>query len=145
MHDASDVIFGLDPLWVSTALLLMTYAVIMSEKVNRAVVALLGAGLMICLGVINQEAAIRGVDFNTIALLTGMMLRSANDACVVAALKISGSVPAFSKLMNARARELGCVQTHFTNPNGLPNPYHVSTARDLATMGRASRLALPGT
>ena len=74
MHDASDVIFGLDPLWVSTALLLMTYAVIMSEKVNRAVVALLGAGLMICLGVINQEAAIRGVDFNTIALLTGMMI-----------------------------------------------------------------------
>ena len=74
MHDAPHVIFGLDPLWVSTALLLMTYAVIMSEKVNRAVVALLGAGLMICLGVINQEAAIRGVDFNTIALLTGMMI-----------------------------------------------------------------------
>jgi len=74
MHDAPHVIFGLDPLWVSTALLLMTYAVIMSEKVNRSVVALLGAGLMICLGVINQEAAIRGVDFNTIALLTGMMI-----------------------------------------------------------------------
>lgn len=74
MHDESHVIFGLDPLWVSTALLLMTYAVIMTEKVNRSVVALLGAGLMICLGVINQEAAIRGVDFNTIALLTGMMI-----------------------------------------------------------------------
>ena len=73
MHE-SHVIFGLDPLWVSTTLLLMTYAVIMTEKVNRAVVALLGAGLMICLGVINQEAAIRGVDFNTIALLTGMMI-----------------------------------------------------------------------
>ncbi len=74
MHDAPHVIFGLDPLWVSTALLLMTYAVIMTEKINRSVVALLGAGLMICLGVINQEAAIRGVDFNTIALLTGMMI-----------------------------------------------------------------------
>jgi Na+/H+ antiporter NhaD/arsenite permease-like protein len=73
MHE-SRVIFGLDPLWVSTALLLATYAVIMTEKVNRAVVALLAAGLMICLGVINQEAAIRGVDFNTIALLTGMMI-----------------------------------------------------------------------
>lgn len=74
MHDVPHVIFGLDPLWVSTALLLMTYAVIMTEKVNRAVVALLGAGLMISLGVLNQEAAIRGVDFNTIALLTGMMI-----------------------------------------------------------------------
>ncbi|MBA3544875.1 MAG: ArsB/NhaD family transporter [Nannocystis sp.] len=74
MPDETHVIFGLDPLWVSTALLLMTYAVIMTEKVNRAVVALLGAGLMISLGVLNQEAAIRGVDFNTIALLTGMMI-----------------------------------------------------------------------
>lgn len=73
MHDAH-VIFGLDPLWVSTAILLLTYATIMTEKVNRAVVALLGAGLMISLGVLNQEAAIRGVDFNTIALLTGMMI-----------------------------------------------------------------------
>lgn len=72
MHD--HVIFGLDPLWLSTAILLLTYATIMSEKVNRAVVALLGAGLMISLGVLNQEAAIRGVDFNTIALLTGMMI-----------------------------------------------------------------------
>jgi Na+/H+ antiporter NhaD/arsenite permease-like protein len=72
MHD--HVIFGLDPLWVSTALLLLTYATIMSEKINRAVVALLGAGLMISLGVLTQEAAIRGVDFNTIALLTGMMI-----------------------------------------------------------------------
>ena len=68
------VIFGLDPLWVSTALLLLTYAAIMTEKVNRAVVALLGAGLMISLGVLNQEQAIHGVDFNTIALLTGMMI-----------------------------------------------------------------------
>jgi Na+/H+ antiporter NhaD/arsenite permease-like protein len=46
----------------------------MINRVNRAVVALLGAGLMIVLGVLNQGEAIRGVDFNTIALLTGMML-----------------------------------------------------------------------
>ena len=72
MHD--HVIFDLDPLWLSTAILVATYAAIMTEKVNRAVVALLGAGLMISLGVLNQEAAIRGVDFNTIALLTGMMI-----------------------------------------------------------------------
>lgn len=68
------VIFGLDPLWLSTAILLLTYAAVMSERVNRAVAALLGAGLMISLGVLTQDAAIRGVDFNTIALLTGMMI-----------------------------------------------------------------------
>ena len=68
------VLFGLDPLWVSTALLIATYAAIMTEKLNRAIVALLGAGLMISLGLLNQEQAVAGIDFNTLALLTGMML-----------------------------------------------------------------------
>ena len=44
------------------------------RKVNRAIVSLLAAGLMIVLGVLNQEAAIRGIDFNTIGLLIGMMV-----------------------------------------------------------------------
>ena len=70
----TQVIFGLDPLWASTGLLALTYATIMTERVNRAIVALIGAGLMISLGVLNQELAIRGIDFNTIALLIGMML-----------------------------------------------------------------------
>ena len=68
------VIFGWDPLWVATGLLLVTYALIISEKVNRAIIALLGAGLMIVTGVLNQRAAVQGIDFNTIALLTGMMV-----------------------------------------------------------------------
>ncbi|MGH6933477.1 MAG: SLC13 family permease, partial [Dongiaceae bacterium] len=71
---AGHVWFGWDPLWVSTALLIVTYAAIMTERVNRAIVALLGAGLMILTGVINQEQAIEGEDFNTLALLIGMMV-----------------------------------------------------------------------
>jgi Na+/H+ antiporter NhaD/arsenite permease-like protein len=70
----SSVLFGWSPLWVATALFIGTYAVIMTEKVNRAIVALLGAGLMILSGVLNQQAAVRGVDFNTLGLLTGMMV-----------------------------------------------------------------------
>jgi Na+/H+ antiporter NhaD/arsenite permease-like protein len=46
----------------------------MSEKVNRAIIALVGAGVMILVGVLDQEEAIRGVDWNTIGLLTGMMI-----------------------------------------------------------------------
>ncbi|HEV8391688.1 MAG TPA: SLC13 family permease, partial [Dongiaceae bacterium] len=68
------VLFGLDPLWVSTALLIATYAAIVTEKLNRAIVALLGAGLMISLGLLTQGQAVDGIDFNTLALLTGMML-----------------------------------------------------------------------
>ena len=52
----------------------LTYAVIMSEKINRAIVALVGAGIMIIVGVLDQEEAIKGVDWNTIGLLTGMMI-----------------------------------------------------------------------
>ena len=51
-----------------------TYAFIISEKVHRTVIALFGAVLMILLGIINQERAIEGVDFNTLGLLIGMMV-----------------------------------------------------------------------
>jgi Na+/H+ antiporter NhaD/arsenite permease-like protein len=71
---ASHVFFGVDPMWVSTCILAITYATIMSEKVNRAIIALIGAGVMILVGVLDQEEAIRGIDFNTIGLLTGMMI-----------------------------------------------------------------------
>ncbi len=73
-HAASHVYFGLNPMWVATAILAITYAVIMSEKVNRAIVALTGAGVMIVIGVLEQEEAIKGVDWNTLGLLTGMMI-----------------------------------------------------------------------
>jgi Na+/H+ antiporter NhaD/arsenite permease-like protein len=79
MHDAlaigdPHVIFGWHPLWVATALLILTYGAIITEKFNRAIIALLGAGLMIMSGVLNQHAAVAGIDFNTLALLTGMMV-----------------------------------------------------------------------
>ena len=73
-HAASHVYFGLNPMWVSTCVLAVTYAVIMSEKVNRSIVALVGACVMIVIGVLDQEEAIKGIDWNTIGLLTGMMI-----------------------------------------------------------------------
>ena len=69
-----DVIFGLDPMWMSTALLVVVYALIITEWINRAVIALVGAGLMILFGVLDQAEAVRGIDFDTIALLTGTMI-----------------------------------------------------------------------
>jgi Na+/H+ antiporter NhaD/arsenite permease-like protein len=71
---ASTVYFGLNPMWVSTIILLVTYAIIMTEKVNRAIIALIGASVMILVGVFSQEEAIKGIDWNTIGLLTGMMI-----------------------------------------------------------------------
>lgn len=60
--------------YAAVAVFVVSYTVIISEKVHRTVVALAGAVLMILLGIINQEQAIEGVDFNTLGLLIGMMV-----------------------------------------------------------------------
>jgi Na+/H+ antiporter NhaD/arsenite permease-like protein len=56
------------------ALFVLTYAAIMTERINRAVAALLGGGVAIAAGLLSQEEAIEAVDFNTLALLSGMMI-----------------------------------------------------------------------
>lgn len=60
--------------FVAIAIFVVTYAIIISEKIHRTVIALAGAALMILLGVLNQKRAIEGVDFNTLGLLIGMMV-----------------------------------------------------------------------
>ena len=70
--------------------------------------------------------------------LYGMMLESANEVCVAVAEHISGSVDAFVELMNQKAASLGCTNTHFTNPNGLPDENHYTTAHDMALIAQAA-------
>lgn len=64
--------------------------------------------------------------------LYGLMLKSANDVANGLAEHISGSVPAFAKLMNERAKALGANNTNFVNPHGLNSDSHVTTAKDMA-------------
>lgn len=63
-------------------------------------------------------------------LLYGLLLKSGNDAGVALAEAVAGSVSDFADMMNERAAELGCVNTHFTNPHGLPDENHYTTAED---------------
>lgn len=70
----SQVIFDLHPMWFAGTLFVLTYVLIITERLNRAIVSLFAACLMILGGVLNQEAAFQGVDFNTLGLLTGMMI-----------------------------------------------------------------------
>ena len=65
-------------------------------------------------------------------LLRGMMLVSDNGGAVAIGEAVSGNIYDFSRLMNDKAREIGCTDTNFENPNGLPNDIHLSTARDMA-------------
>ncbi|MCL1791320.1 MAG: D-alanyl-D-alanine carboxypeptidase [Peptococcaceae bacterium] len=69
-------------------------------------------------------------------LVEGALVRSGNDACVAIAEAVGGDMEAFVRDMNRKAAVLGAVNTRFKNPNGLPNPDHVSTAYDLALMAR---------
>ena len=66
-----------------------------------------------------------------------LMVKSPNDVAVTIAEGISGSVPAFAAEMNETAAKLGLHESHFMNPNGLPDPQHYSSARDMAMIARA--------
>ena len=66
-----------------------------------------------------------------------VMLASANEVASAVAEHVGGSIENFAKMMNERAAELGCTNTHFVNANGLPNEEHWTTAHDLALITRA--------
>lgn len=68
------IAFGLDPMWVSVVVLLVTYAFIIAGPTDRAVTALIGASTVIVVGALDQGEAVKGIDWDTIGLLTGMMI-----------------------------------------------------------------------
>jgi Na+/H+ antiporter NhaD/arsenite permease-like protein len=68
------VVFGLNPMWTSLAVLAVTYVFIIAGPFNRAVVALIGAVVIVVIGALDQGEAIRGIDWDTIGLLAGMMI-----------------------------------------------------------------------
>ncbi len=73
------------------------------------------------------------------SLLYAAMLVSGNDASNVVAENVSGSIPKFMEELNLFLRAIGCKHTYFTNPHGLPDHRHVTTAFDLALMARFAK------
>ena len=72
-----------------------------------------------------------------------LMVQSPNDLAVTIAEGVSGSVADFAAAMNAAAQRLGLQESHFVNPNGLHDPAHVSSARDMAIIARALLTEFP--
>src|SRR6185312_3284840 len=71
------------------------------------------------------------------ALIRGIIIDSGNDACVVVAEGLGGTVEGFADMMNKRAKEIGLAQSHFVNPDGLPDPPgQMMSALDLAKLAR---------
>lgn len=77
-----------------------------------------------------------GESFTVETLVKALMIRSGNDVAEVLANHISGSVESFVDLMNEKALEIGAKNTYFTNPHGLPDEDHLTTAYDLALISR---------
>lgn len=81
---------------------------------------------------------VEGEEITVENLLYGMMLHSGNDAANALAIEMSGSVSKFSKLMNQKAKALGCTKSNFVNPSGWQNDKHYSTAKDMALITKAA-------
>jgi D-alanyl-D-alanine carboxypeptidase len=77
-------------------------------------------------------------------LIKGMIVQSGNDATIALAEKIGGTESAFAELMNEYAKRLGMKATHFVNADGLPDPNHYTTARDMAILANALITEFPG-
>jgi len=77
------------------------------------------------------------------ALIRGMIIQSANDACIVLAEAIAGNEPAFAQQLTKRAREIGLEKSTFANSNGLPDPNEQVTTRELAMLARHIILDYP--
>lgn len=68
--------------------------------------------------------------------LYAVMLASANEGAYAVAEHVGGTIPDFVNMMNQRAAELGCTETHFSNPHGLPDETHVTSCHDMARIAR---------
>lgn len=75
-----------------------------------------------------------GEELSVKDLMYALMVKSANDAAVVLAEHVGGSVEGFADMMNQKAKEIGCKNTHFVNPNGIHDENHYTTAYDLYLM-----------
>jgi Na+/H+ antiporter NhaD/arsenite permease-like protein len=120
------VVFGLDPVWVSLAVLALSYAFIIAGPFNRAVVAMIGAAAAILTGVVDQEEAIRGIDWDTIGLLTGMMIL----------VSIAGRSGLFQYLAITSAQRVKA------NPAGILLMLQIATALLSAVLNNVSTVLL---
>ena len=91
----------------------------------------------------SMAGLVAGEKVSIYQLLCCLMIHSGNDAALVLADYIGGGdISKFVDMMNEKAKELGCENTHFANPHGLNDPNHYTTARDMAVMAKYA-LTLP--
>ena len=115
---------------------IMTAIIVLENcKLDEIAEVSYNAVMSISMGYVTANLQI-GEELTVEQLLYVLMVGSSNDSAIVLAEHVSGSVEEFAKLMNEKAKELGCTNTNFVNPNGAHDSDHYSTARDLALISR---------
>ncbi|MBQ2326151.1 MAG: D-alanyl-D-alanine carboxypeptidase [Clostridia bacterium] len=124
-HNADDILYPASTTKIMTAILALEYGNLNDTVIvsDNAIDLLKDSGGSVMLK--------KGEQMNFRDMVVYLLVASGNDAANVLAEHISGSIPAFVELMNAKAQELGCTNTHFANPHGLHADNHYTTARDL--------------
>jgi D-alanyl-D-alanine carboxypeptidase (penicillin-binding protein 5/6) len=119
-----------------------SYAMASTTKIMTAIVAIENSSLSDNVQISEHAAAVgessawlsKGETLTVEQLLYALLLQSANDAAVALAEGVAGSEQAFVDMMNQKAADLGATNTHFSNPHGLDQAGHYTSARDLATI-----------
>ena len=128
-HNADDCLLIASTTKIMTAMIVLEHASLQEiVRPTPAQVAVEGSSMYLR----------AGEDYTVEELLYGLLLASGNDAALALAEHTAGSVDAFAALMNAKCAELGLNHTHFTNPHGLDDDAHYSSARDLAVITSAA-------
>lgn len=135
------LLYSLDPdgLRYPASLTKMMTLVVVLDAVNAGQVAL-DDTVVFSEAAVKQESSYLNLEPGTAVTLEHclevMMVFSANDAAYALAEHVGGSAEGFAAMMNETAGKLGMTASHFVNPNGLPDPEHWTTARDLGTLSR---------
>lgn len=116
----------------------MTALLVLEEGDLRALEVISQTADATPIGYAGQPEVVAGEQWNVGDLFDLLVVKSANDVAAALAEHVSGTEEAFVALMNERARQLGMTSTTFRNPHGLDAAGHLSTARDLITLGRAA-------
>ena len=107
-------------------------AIVVAEKCKTDEILTIGPESV---GVEGSSAYLReGDEYTVEELLYALLLQSANDAATALAFYTAGGIEEFADMMNQKAGDLGLDNTHFTNPHGLDDDEHYTTAKDLALM-----------
>lgn len=84
----------------------------------------------------SHASIVEGEELTIEQLLNVLLIQSASDAANILAEHVGGSIENFAQMMNDKAKEIGCKNTHFVNPDGVSNDNHYTTAYDLALIGQ---------